>query len=82
MMRKAMIVLTFMSTVLFPWPLTAVLAVGLASVEPLIPLAVGVFADTLYFSHQGTLPMATVYGALVSAVAFFVRSRLKTGIMG
>jgi hypothetical protein len=82
MIRKALIVLTFISAVLFPWPLTACLAVGIASVEPLIPLAVGIFADTLYFSHQGAaLPMATLYGALVTALAFFVRSRLKTRIM-
>lgn len=82
MIRNIAIILTFVSAVLFPWPLTACLALALAAFEPFVPLAAGIFADTLYYSHQGTLlPMATLYGVLVTAIAFFVRSRLKARIM-
>lgn len=83
MMRGTLTVLTFVSTVLFPWPLTAVLALGASVFEPLIPLAIGLFADTLYYAPlSGALPIFTFYGALATALAFFVRSRLKTGIIG
>lgn len=82
MTRKATIILTFVSTVLFPWPLTACLALALAPFEPLIPLAVGIVMDTLYYSHTAaSFPHATLYGTLASAVAFFVRNRLKARIM-
>lgn len=80
--RNGAIILSFASAILFPWPLTAFLALALALFEPFMPLALGIFADTLYYSHQGTLlPLATLFGALGSALAFFVRSRLKTRIM-
>lgn len=81
-MRNGAVLLTFVSVILFPWPLTAFLALVVASFEPFVPLAVGIFSDALYYSHQGTLlPMATLYGALATALAFFVRSRLKARIM-
>jgi hypothetical protein len=44
----------FVSAVLFPWPLTALLSVGAAYFEPLVPLAVGIFADTLYYAPQAS----------------------------
>jgi len=79
-MRQSIIVLTFLSTILFPWPLTALLALLASSFEPLIPLSVGIFADTLYYVPHGTfLPAATLTGACVTVIAFFVRSRLKAG---
>lgn len=83
MMLSLGTLLTFVSAVFFPWPLTACLALGLAIFEPLVPIAVGIFVDTLYYaSHSGTLPLLTIYGALATSIAFFVRSRLKTGIIG
>lgn len=83
MMRGTLTVLSFISTVFFPWPLTVVLALGVSFFEPLVPLAVGIFADTLYYTpFSGTLPMFAIYGALATALAFFVRSRLKAGIIG
>lgn len=83
MMRGTLTILTFISTVFFPWPLTAVLALGASLLDPLVPLAAGLFADTLYYApHAGTLPMFTLYGALATALVFFVRSRLKTGSIG
>jgi len=83
MIRGALTVLTFVSVVFLPWPLTAILAFATSVFEPLVPLAVGLFADTLYYTPQaGTLPLFTFVGALLTAVAFFVRNRLKTGIIG
>lgn len=70
------------SALIFPWPLTAALAVVGALADPLLPLAAGIFIDTLYFvPHEGAVPFATLAGACVSAVAFFVRNRLTTSII-
>lgn len=81
-MRGILTVLTFISTVLFPWPLTLIFALAAAFFEPLVPLAVGLFADTLYYAPQAwAIPVFTIYGALVTAIAIFVRSRLSEGII-
>lgn len=83
MMRGLLTLSTFVSVVLFPWPLTVLLALASALLEPLVPLAAGLFADTLYYTPQtGILPLFTLYGAAFSAAAFFVRSRLVTGTIG
>lgn len=83
MMRGIFTFLTFISTVLSPWPLTVLLALAVSLFEPLVPLAAGLFADTLYYAPQsGIVPVFTLYGALATAAALFVRSRLKTGIIG
>ncbi len=82
MIRKIGTLLAFFSTLFFPWPFTACLAVGVALYEPLVPFAVGLFADTLYYApHGGTLPFFTFSGALITLAAFFVRSRLKTSLV-
>lgn len=74
---------TFVSTILFPWPLTAVLAVAAAFFEPLVPLAAGLFADTLYFvPRAGAWPIYTLWGLVLTVVALFVRSRLGASIIG
>ncbi len=79
MMRGILTVSSFISVVFFPWPLTAVLALVSASMEPLVPLAVGIFADTLYYTPQArALPLFTICGAIVTIIAFLVRSRLRT----
>lgn len=83
MIRGTLTLVSFISTVFFPWPLTAILAIGASVFEPLIPLSVGIFADTLYYAPlPGSLPVFTLYGALATALAFVVRSRLKTSIIG
>lgn len=69
---------TLVSVVLSPWPLTLCLALVSSLVEPLVPLAVGLLADTLYFApHSGAIPLYTVYGGLTTALALFVHSRLR-----
>lgn len=83
MIRGLLTLSALISTVLFPWPLTALLGIVAAIFEPLVPLAVGIFADTLYWSPQlGTIPLLTLCGALATILAFFVRSRLETRIIG
>ena len=86
MMRKIGTLLTFLSVMFFPWPLTAGIALGVAAYEPLVPFAAGLFADTLYYiphyiPHDGSLPLFTIFGALVTAAVFFVRSQLKAGLV-
>lgn len=72
-----------LSALFFPWPLTALLAIGMSLFEPLVPLAVGLIADTLYYvPHDGTWPVYTFLGVLVSSTSLLVRSRLKTSIIG
>ena len=73
---------TLISAVLFPWPLTALLAFIASLREPLVPLAAGLFVDTLYYAPQaGALPTFTLYGLIVSIIAVLVRRQLRTSIM-
>lgn len=82
MIRGILTILTFVSTILFPWPLTAILSLAISMFEPLVPLSIGLFADTLYYTPvSGSMPVFTFYGALATALAFIVRSRLSTGII-
>jgi len=82
MIRGALTLGLFIFSVFLPWPLTAVFVLAFSPFEPLLPLAVGLFIDTLYYApHAGALPLFTLYGAVATAIAFFVRSRLKVGII-
>ncbi|MDE1919540.1 MAG: hypothetical protein KGH56_02450 [Patescibacteria group bacterium] len=82
MMRGLLTLLTLVSVVFFPWPLAALLAILSASLEPLVPLAAGLLADTLYYAPQAqAFPVFTLYGLLCTIIAFFVRSRFRTSIM-
>lgn len=79
MIHGLLTLLAFVSAVFFPWPLTALVALIAAAGEPLVPLAVGLFADTLYYAPSSShLPLSTLLGAVATALAFFVRSRLRT----
>ncbi|OGG64666.1 hypothetical protein A3J11_02875 [Candidatus Kaiserbacteria bacterium RIFCSPLOWO2_02_FULL_55_12] len=82
MMRAALTLLPFVSAIFFPWPFTVLLALISVRWEPLVPLAVGLFADTLYYVPSAALvPVFTLSGAAVTVIALFVRSRLRTSIM-
>ena len=79
-MRGLLTLSSFISVIFFPWPFTVFLAIIASGTEPLVPIAVCIFADTLYYvPSAGSLPLFTLFGAVFSAVAFFVRTRLKTG---
>lgn len=80
MIRGTLTILSFLSAAIFPWPLTAILALAAAAFEPLVPLALGIFADTLYYSPKvSILPIFTLAGALVTALAFILRKRIVVG---
>ncbi len=82
MMRGALTFFTLVSILFFPWPFAATLAIVGAFAEPLVPLAAGIFADTLYYTpHANALPLFTLYGAVVTSITFIVRSRLRASIM-
>ena len=68
----------FLSAVLLPWPLTAFLALSAGVCEPLVPLAIGLFIDVLYYSNAAGLPWATILGALATVLLYLVRSQLRT----
>ena len=75
-------VFSFISVLFFPWPLTTLLVLASSLSVPLLPLAAGIFADTLYYSSQTTvIPLFTLFGALATVAAFFVRSRLRASSM-
>ncbi len=79
MTQGILTLLTFISAVLFPWPLTAALAFVSSFTEPLVPLAIGIFADTLYYApHAYTLPLFTICGTILTFSMLFVRSRLRS----
>jgi len=79
MMRGVLILFTFVSVIFFPWPFTALLVLGVAFVEPLVPFAAGLFADTLYYTASAHVwPLFTLAGAAVTIIAVLVRSRLRT----
>lgn len=84
MIRNGLLTLsTFVSIILFPWPLSALLAVVTSFFEPLVPIAAGIFADTLYWAPgAGALPTFTLYGLILSVITVLVRSRLSAGIIG
>ncbi len=72
-----------LSPLFFPWPFVALVALGMALFEPLVPLATGLCIDALYYVPQtGWLPIGTIAGGAATMVAFLVRSRLKTDSIG
>lgn len=74
---------TMISVILFPWPFSVFLALVASLFEPLVPLAAGLFADTLYYvPGSGAWPVLTLYGLACSVVVILVRSRLRTGMIG
>ncbi len=79
MIRPALIVLALVAVICTPWPFAFVLAIVAAFASPLAPLAVGIFADTLYYAHG--VPWATVLGLFVTLAAFGVHALLETRIM-
>lgn len=75
-------VAALVSVAFFPWPFSVFLAVLASFRDPLVPLAAGLLADALYYvPHEGSLPMFTFYGLLVSVMVAFVRRALRTSIM-
>ena len=82
MKSLVLLVSGFISTIFFPWFLTILFVLTLAFVEPLGAIAVGLFADTLYYSPSlAIVPLYTLASLILCLVAMFVRSRLRAGII-
>jgi len=81
-MKYALAFLALAAPLLFPWPLTAVLALGAGFSFPVVPLIVGIFTDALYYSRGAhAFPLFSVLGLVASVGCYFVRRFLKTSIM-
>lgn len=82
MIRALLAFLSLVSVIFFPWPFTVFLALISALTEPLVLLAVGISADAFYYTPSAQIiPLFTLGGAVATAIALFVRSRLRTGII-
>ena len=82
MIRLFLTFLTLVSLLFFPWPFPVVIALVFSPFIPFLPLAAGLFADTLYYTPKTeALPLFTLYGALATSIALLVRSRLNAGII-
>lgn len=82
-MKNALTVATFLSVLIFPWPLTMSLVLLGALWIPLLPLAAGIMSDALTYAPSATIvPYGTLIGALLSAGSVAVRTRLSAGIIG
>ena len=82
MSRGILPLASLISLVLFPWPFTALLALAAAAFEPLVPFAIGLLADALYYAPQsGGWPLYALLGAAATLAAFFVRSQLEASII-
>ena len=80
--HAALTLSTLVSVAFLPWPFAALLALSGSVIEPLLPLSAGLLADTLYYVPRGSeLPLFTIFGAVATALAFLVRSRLSAGSM-
>ncbi|HYD93614.1 MAG TPA: hypothetical protein VEB18_04160 [Candidatus Paceibacterota bacterium] len=83
MIRWIVVVLALVSPLLFPYPVTLALSFAGALFVPIIGLLAGVFTDVLYYApHPGIYPLATIAGAGISLIAFFVRRFIKARIIG
>ena len=81
-MRVILTLFIFISVIFFPWPLTAVVTIISSLYLPFLPFAIGIFADTLYYTPQTSfIPFLTIFGAIMTCAAILVRSRLKTSII-
>ncbi|GEM_PF-3150042 len=82
MIVRLLALLALVSPFFFPWPYTLLLT-GLVMVRyPFVALAVGLIFDALYapsFLH-GTLPFATIGGALATTGAVFIRRFILTHV--
>lgn len=78
MIRGTLTILTFVSILFFPWPLSVILVFATGAYEPFVPLAAGLFIDTLFYVPAAhNWPLFTIGGILVTFAIFWLRSRLS-----
>lgn len=77
MITGILTVLTFVSILFFPWPLSILLALAASVSEPLVPLAAGIFFEVLYYTPAThALPLFALGGALATLLLYLLRNRL------
>jgi len=82
MIRRLFAFFPAISLLFFPFSLTVILTLLAAYATPLMPLAIGVLADTLYFSRGvASVPFYTLVGFATTVVALLVRRFIETSIM-
>lgn len=82
-MRGVLAFSALISVVAFPFPYTIALVLVGSFFEPLLPLAIGLLADVLYYAPgMAIYPRYTIYGALLTGLVIFVRKQLRAGIIG
>ncbi len=82
MIRPLLVLLSFISVIFLPWLVTIVLVLVVATLEPLLPFAIGIFADTLYYhTASSSYPRYALLGIGVTVAVLFVRSQLRTSII-
>ncbi len=81
-LHSLIVIVTFLSVFWFPWPITATFAFFSALWIPLLPLAIGILFDVLYWAPHATwFPYSSLLGAVITGISYVVRSRLKAGII-
>jgi hypothetical protein len=82
MMRIASIVLAGISVLWFPWGITILCMCLVAGYEPLAAVGVGLFADTLYYTHGAyPFPLMTLVGVVAAVAAVLVRKFFEARII-
>ena len=73
---------TLLGTLVLPWLVSALLALLGALWIPLLPLATGILYDLLYAApHAHGFFSGTLLGALLTGLAYLVRTRVAPGII-
>lgn len=82
MIRTALIVAAFFSLFFFPFPFALTIALAAAITSPLAPLALGIFADLLYYApNASVVPLYTGLGALTALCSFGIRRFVESSII-
>ncbi len=82
MMRFLFVLLALASVFLFPYPATLILSFAAGLFVPAIPLVSGILVDLYYHAPGASLvPLATIYGALLSIAAVVVQRFIKARII-
>lgn len=80
MIRVVLTILALIAPFVFPWPLTAVLALLASYFLPPVALLVGALMEFLY--GVGGVPYALIAGLLGSLFMYGVQKLVKARIMG
>lgn len=82
MIRAAAALFSLVAVIFFPWPYAAAVALLAGGAEPLVPFAVGLFADILYYPpSSGHMPLFTLAGLAATLALFFVRKWFRASII-